>query len=80
LWIGLDDGINFIDPFSPVTYYTNTSGTLGTIYSVIQKDSSLFLGTNHGLFVTGIRSKQGDFNFPGMKIIPNTQGQVWKLA
>lgn len=80
LWIGLDDGINYINPFSPVTYYSNTSGTLGTIYSVIQKDSSLYLGTNHGLFVTGIRSNHGDYSFPGLKIIPNTQGQVWKLA
>jgi DNA-binding CsgD family transcriptional regulator len=80
LWIGLDDGINYINPFSPVTYYSNTSGTLGTIYSVIRKDSSLYLGTNHGLFVTGIKSNHGDYSFPGLKIIPNTQGQVWKLA
>jgi DNA-binding CsgD family transcriptional regulator len=80
LWIGLDDGINFINLSSPVTLYSNTTGSLGTIYSVIRKDTSLYLGTNHGLFVTGISSNHGNYSFPGLRIIPNTQGQVWKLA
>jgi hypothetical protein len=80
LWAGLDDGANYLNLSSAITQFLNTSGTLGTIYSIIRKDSSLYLGTNHGLFVTGIRSSQGDYSFPGLHIIPNTQGQVWKLA
>jgi ligand-binding sensor domain-containing protein len=80
LWTGLDDGANYLNLSSAVTQFSNTSGTLGTIYSFIRKDSSLFLGTNHGLFVAGIRSNQGDYSFPDLHLIPNTQGQVWKLA
>ncbi|NJK86958.1 MAG: transcriptional regulator, partial [Bacteroidales bacterium] len=34
LWVGLDEGINYIDILSPASYYANTSGTIGTIYSV----------------------------------------------
>jgi DNA-binding CsgD family transcriptional regulator len=80
LWIGLDDGVNYLNLSSPVTLYSNTTGTLGTIYTVIRKDSSLFLGTNHGLFETNIETGQGNYSFHGLRIIPNTQGQVWKLA
>jgi DNA-binding CsgD family transcriptional regulator len=80
LWIGLDDGINFLSLSNPVTRYANTSGTLGTIYTAVRKDSSLYLGTNHGLFVTWIRNKRGDYSFPGLHLIPETQGQVWKLT
>jgi hypothetical protein len=80
LWTGLDDGANYLNLSSAVTQYSNTTGTLGTIYSVIRKDSSLYLGTNHGLFVAGIRSNRGDYRFPDLHIIPGTQGQVWKLA
>ncbi len=80
LWTGLDDGVNFINLSSPVTLYSNTTGTLGTIYTVIRKDNNLYLGTNHGLFVTDIKTNKDDYSFPNLHIIPNTQGQVWKLA
>jgi hypothetical protein len=80
LWTGLDDGASYLNLSSAVTQFSNTSGTLGTIYSLIRKDSSLYLGTNHGLFVARIRSNRGEYSFPGLHLIPNTQGQVWKLA
>ena len=80
LWAGLDDGVNFINLSSPVTLYSNITGTLGTIYTVIRKNNNLFLGTNHGLFVTDIKISKDDYSFPNLRFIPNTQGQVWKLA
>jgi hypothetical protein len=46
----MDEGVNFIDILSPTTYYTNTSGTLGTIYTVYKNANDLLMGTNHGLF------------------------------
>lgn len=80
LWTGLDDGVGYISISSPVMRFVNTSGTLGTIYSVLRKDSTLYLGTNHGLYVSGIRKSGGSFSFPGLHMIPSTQGQVWKLT
>jgi ligand-binding sensor domain-containing protein len=80
LWIGLDDGANYINAFSPETLYANFSGTLGTIYTALMNKGSLYLGTNHGLFVADISQKGGIYNFKDLRIIPNTQGQVWKLA
>ncbi|HUW93742.1 MAG TPA: hypothetical protein VMV74_11310, partial [Bacteroidales bacterium] len=80
LWIGLDEGANYINLKSPFTLYSNNTGTLGTIYTAIRKDNSLYLGTNHGLFVSDIKQNQGEYYFTDLRIIPNTQGQVWKLA
>ncbi|HNT94017.1 MAG TPA: hypothetical protein PLK17_03530 [Bacteroidales bacterium] len=80
LWAGLDDGANYLETLSPVAYYENSGGDLGTIYTVIRDRNHLFLGTNHGLFATGIDNSDGSYRFTGLRIIPGTQGQVWKLS
>lgn len=79
LWIGLDDGVNYFRLSSPVTYYANSSGDLGTIYTTIRDNDYLYLGTNHGLFATTI-ALDGSYSFSSLEIIPGTQGQVWKLV
>ncbi len=79
LWVGLDDGANYLDTNSPVAFYENSGGDLGTIYTVIRDRDHLFLGTNHGLFATDIEKSNGSYRFSGLRIIPGTQGQVWKL-
>ncbi len=79
LWIGLDEGANFINVTSPVTHYENVNGKLGTIYTAIRDKDCLYLGTNHGLFATDIRKSNGYYGFVNLRIIPNTQGQVWNL-
>ncbi|HCM59020.1 MAG TPA: hypothetical protein DIS74_01270 [Bacteroidales bacterium] len=80
LWAGLDDGVNYLETFSPVAFYENSSGDLGTIYTVIRDRDHLFLGTNHGLFATDIEYGNGSYRFTNLRIIPGTQGQVWKLS
>ena len=80
IWAGLDDGANYILTSSHVTHYANTSGALGTIYTAIRDHDHLYLGTNHGLFAAKISPEGGNYRFSDLRIIPNTQGQVWKLA
>jgi len=80
LWIGLDEGANFINVSSPVTHYENVNGKLGTIYTAIRDKDCLYLGTNHGLFAADIRESNGYYGFANLRIIPNTQGQVWNLG
>ncbi len=80
LWAGLDDGANYLDTFSPVAFYENSNGDLGTIYTVIRDRDHLLLGTNHGLFATDIEKVDGSYRFTNLQIIPGTQGQVWKLS
>jgi ligand-binding sensor domain-containing protein/DNA-binding CsgD family transcriptional regulator len=79
LWIGLDEGANYYNLFSPGASYTNSSGTLGTIYTIIHDKAKLYLGTNHGLFVATIQNVHEDYSFSDIRLIPGTQGQVWTI-
>ncbi len=79
LWIGLDEGVSYIDVNAPATYYSNTTGTLGTIYAIEKENNELYLGTNHGLFVANISGTHNNLAFNNVRMIPNSQGQVWTL-
>ena len=79
LWIGLDEGANYFSVFSPGTIYTNSTGTLGTIYTVFCDGEKLFLGTNHGLFETSVNRLNEDYSFTDFRLIAGTQGQAWTL-
>jgi len=78
LWVGLDNGIDRIDINSPLYYYSDLTGNIGTVYSSIIFNNKIYLGTNQGLFVS---DWQGINNYKSLnfKIVPNSQGQVWKL-
>jgi hypothetical protein len=79
LWVGLDEGANYVNLDSPFRLFHDINGTLGTIYTVIRKDRLIYLGTNHGLFVGNILNNQGEYDFSDFSLMQNTQGQVWKL-
>lgn len=78
LWVGLDNGIDRIDLFSPFYFYSDLSGSLGTVYTSTIHRNKLYLGTNQGLFVSewpGTK-RYAQFDF---KLVPHSEGQVWQL-
>ncbi|ARN76595.1 hypothetical protein BST97_00450 [Nonlabens spongiae] len=74
LWLGLDNGISYIDLDSSVTQFVDQEGVLGTVYASIVYDDQLYLGTNQGLFVR----TQGDDAY--FSLVPDISGQVWSLS
>jgi DNA-binding CsgD family transcriptional regulator len=72
LWLGLDNGIDFIDLGSQYKTFTDRTGKLGTVYDALQYNGDLYLGTNQGVYVR--QSGQSSFEF-----ITGTKGQVWML-
>jgi DNA-binding CsgD family transcriptional regulator/ligand-binding sensor domain-containing protein len=76
LWLGLDNGIDFININSPITFLKQSDG-IGAGYTSIIHRGKLYLGTNQGLFV---KDWDGGDQTSGLKIIPNTSGQVWYLG
>jgi hypothetical protein len=74
IWLGLDNGINYVEMNSPFKIYHDRSGELGSIYAMQIFDNNLYLGTNQGLFYKEINTKT-DF-----KLITGTEGQVWSLV
>lgn len=75
IWLGLDNGINCINIWSPFKIYNDEKGELGTIYASKIFNNNLYLGTNQGLFVKPLNSSKKEFEF-----IAGTKGQVWCLV
>lgn len=73
IWLGLDNGISYVNLKSPIKVYHDPNGVVGSVYTSAVIDNTLYLGTNQGLFYN-------DFgNETGFSLIPGTQGQVWSL-
>ncbi|WP_264563869.1 histidine kinase [Flavobacterium sp. N3904] len=71
LWLGLDNGIAFVEVNSNITIFYDNSGTLGSVYSVAAADNGYIMASNHGVF------KYANNTF---SLIPNTQGQAWNIS
>jgi AraC family transcriptional regulator, chitin signaling transcriptional activator len=73
LWVALDYGISYINIKSPIKVFTDSEGTLGSVYASRIHNNYLYLGTNQGLFCRPI-------NEPNFSFIEGTEGQVWSLS
>ncbi|WP_339656694.1 two-component regulator propeller domain-containing protein [Flavobacterium frigidarium] len=70
LWLGLDNGIAYIEVNSPNLIFYDNSGTLGSVYSVVKTDRGYLLASNHGVY----KYENKDFS-----LVPNSQGQAWSI-
>lgn len=73
VWAGLDKGIDLILLNSPLKYFSDFDGRLGTVYDVALFKNQLYVGTNQGLFVNNLKPNAK------FELISKTQGQVWNL-
>lgn len=76
LWLGLDNGIDFININSPITFLKQPFG-FGAGYTSIIYKGKIYVGTNQGLFVKDWQERDENTTF---RLIPNTLGQVWSLG
>ena len=74
LWLGLDNGIDYVEINSPLSY--TGSNIIGTGYCCRVFNGNLYLGTNQGLYVVPFDKKAGT---SGFELVDNTAGQVWTL-
>ncbi len=81
LWLGLDNGIDFIAYNSAIKHITpniqNSSG-----YAAIIHNNRLYIGTSNGLFSVLLENGIKDISFSKGKFeaVNNTYGQTWSLA
>jgi ligand-binding sensor domain-containing protein len=80
LWLGLDEGVAYIDLLSPFTHYKSRNASFGTIYAMLRKDNQLYIGTNHGLFIADIEKRGQFYHFKNIRLVHDSQGQVWSLG
>lgn len=75
LWLGLDNGINYLEINSPFTFFRDGMGIEGTGYDAKLFEGDIFLATNQGLF-----TKKWDQNARNTyDFLPDIKGQVWSL-
>jgi ligand-binding sensor domain-containing protein/DNA-binding CsgD family transcriptional regulator len=79
LWMGLDNGIDFVEISSPVTIL-NYNFNIETAYKSIIHNDILYVGTNQGLYAARVDELE-TFSFHNSKfqLIKGTEGQVWEL-
>lgn len=81
LWLGLDNGIDFIAYNSPIKHIYTSLQNEGSGYTSILSNNNLYLGTSNGLFSVPL-SPSTDISFVKGRFQPvqNARGQVWNLS
>ncbi len=70
VWLGLDNGIDLVEVDSSVSFFTDESGELGSVYDLVFFKNQLFVATNTGVF----KQENGE-----MKLLKGAEGHSWNL-
>jgi len=75
LWLGLDNGIAFINENSPFSYF-GTSYDLSTVYATVIYKNHIYVATNQGVFY---HTWNTPFREDTFKLVEGTTGQAWNI-
>ncbi len=78
LWAGLNNGIAFIELGKPFTLINDNMNLPGTGYAAFQTGSSLFLGTNNGVFTFEVGKEQRTL-YTTFEKVPYSEGQTYSI-
>lgn len=78
LWLGLDNGIDYVEINSPLTFFS-TNNNLSSGYAAVIHGDLIYFGTNRGVFYYNWNELQAGGTDHKFKLVPGTQGQVWSL-
>lgn len=70
LWLGLDNGISFIQNDTNAYIFQDYTGKLGSVNAVLNSGSGFLLGSNRGFF---------RFENKEISLVPGTQGPIWSM-
>jgi DNA-binding CsgD family transcriptional regulator len=74
VWLGMENGVSYIQMSSKTNYLFDYEGEFGTVYTSHINDSLLYFGTNQGLFVKNIRLPNSK-----IRLINKGIGQIWEI-
>ncbi len=75
LWLGLDNGIDFINENSPFTYFGFSFG-ISTVYASVVHNGKLYVATNQGVFYSAWNTP---FREESFSLLEETKGQAWNI-
>jgi serine phosphatase RsbU (regulator of sigma subunit) len=78
IWCALNDGIGRIDYSSPLSFYHEKAGILGSISATIRHQGKLYVGTTSGLYVENTATAINQ----SLSFLPleSIRDQVWSLV
>lgn len=75
LWLGLDNGIAFVNENSPFTFF-GSSYELSAVYATVIYDGKLYVATNRGVYY---HDWSTPFREDTFQLVKGTTGQAWNL-
>ena len=87
LWVGLDQGIDYVQLASPRQYLSKEQTDFGVGYVTLRTNDRYYFGTNQGLYYSKIQGTK-DSNITGfdhsspftLQLVDGSMGQVWSLS
>lgn len=79
LWLGLDNGIDYLEANSAIRIIYPDGEYEGTGYAAAIHQNNLYLGTNNGLYKKSLDRPDDPLNPSGFEKIKGTDAQVWGL-
>lgn len=81
LWLGLDNGIDFVAYDNAIKHIYPENLNEGSGYAALIHNERLYLGTTNGLYTVPLTPME-DLSFVKGQFtpVPNTKGQVWGLS
>jgi ligand-binding sensor domain-containing protein/DNA-binding CsgD family transcriptional regulator/membrane protein implicated in regulation of membrane protease activity len=81
VWLGLDNGIDFIAYDNAIKQINPDAQNEGAGYAAIIHNNTLYIGTTNGLYSTSLDGSKNISLVKGtFKQVANSQGQVWNLS
>lgn len=79
LWLGTNNGIDYIEINSPFTFYNAQNGVPGTAFASAINQNKIFLGTNEGLYYQEWSEYENPIHNKPFRQVENTDGKVNNL-
>ncbi len=79
VWLGLDNGISYLEINSAFTYFNSGVGVEGTGYDAVYHDSKLYLATNQGVYSTGWDGSS-NATLSSFNQLNGSYDQIWNLS
>ncbi len=79
LWLGLDNGVDFVDLNSPFSTFFPDGELQGTGYAAQIFNEKIYFGTNTGLFAVPWKKYYSPGDKQQFLAVANSEGQVWSL-
>lgn len=79
LWLGLDNGIDFVDIQSPFSTFFPDGEQQGTGYTAQIFGGKIYFGTNSGLYAADWKTFYPPDEQPRFSMVRHSEGQVWSL-